>query len=343
MIVATMKAVGLFRYLPITDPESLVDVEVEKPVASGRDLLVQVRAVSVNPVDTKIRSPKDRVEEQPKILGFDAAGVVVEAGSDCTLFKPGDEVYYAGTNIRQGTNAEFHLVDERIVGRKPKNLSFPEAAALPLTGLTAWEAFADRLGLSLDPGANTGKSVLIIGAAGGVGSIATQLAKRAGFNVIGTASRPETVKWVVERGVDHVINHHQPFRPQLEQLGLQFVDYILCLNATDKHWSNMADVIAPQGKICSIVETGTPLNLEPLFAKSVTFVWELMFTRSRFQTDDMIEQHRILNQIADLVERGDVLTTMTEHLSPINAENLRVAHAKLESGKTIGKIVLSGF
>lgn len=341
--MATMKAVGLYRYLPITDAGSLVDVQVEKPWVSGRDLLVQVNAVSVNPVDTKVRSPKAKVEEQPKILGYDAAGVVVEVGSDCTLFKPGDEVYYAGSIVRQGTNSEFHVVDERIVGRKPKNLTFPEAAALPLTGLTAWEAFVDRLGLSFDPATNTGKSILVIGAAGGVGSIATQLAKCSGLKVIGTASRPETVKWVLEHGADHVINHHESFRPQLENIGLPFVDYIFCLNATDKHWNSMADVIVPQGKICSIVETGTPLNLEVLFAKSVTFVWELMFTRSRFQTDDMIEQHNILTKIANLVEEGQIVTTMTEQLFPINAENLRKAHAKLESGTVIGKIVLSDF
>lgn len=338
-----MKAVGLYRYLPITEEESLLDIQIEKPKVSGRELLVEVKAISVNPVDTKVRSPKDKFEEQPKILGYDAAGVVVEAGPDCTLFKPGDEVYYAGSILRQGTNAEFHVVDERIVGRKPRNLTFPEAAALPLTGLTAWEALVDRLGIPFKPDINIQKSILIIGAAGGVGSIAVQLAKLAGLKVIGTASREETRKWVLEHGADHVVNHHEPLRPQLENLGLPFVDYIFCLNSTDKHWESMADVIVPQGKICSIVETSKLLNLELLFGKSVTFVWELMFTRSSFHTDDMIEQHNILNQLADLVEEGQIVTTITEQLSPINAENLRKAHAKIESGKIIGKIVLSDF
>ncbi|SIS79770.1 zinc-binding alcohol dehydrogenase family protein [Alicyclobacillus vulcanalis] len=341
--MATMKAVGLYRYLPISDPESLLDLEVERPRPTGRDLLVKIEAVSVNPVDTKIRSPKDKVESTPKILGFDAAGIVVETGPDCKWFKPGDEVFYAGSNVRQGTNAEYHLVDERIVGRKPRSLTFAEAAALPLTSLTAWEAIEDRLGFSLEPGANRGTSLLIIGAAGGVGSIATQLAHRAGFTVIGTASRPETRAWATEHGADHVIDHTQPFRPQLEAIGLLHVDAILCLNSTDRHWESMADVIAPQGKICSIVETSTLLNLELLFGKSVTFAWELMFTRPRYQTPDMARQRDILNRVADWVDAGEIRTTMTEHLSPINAENLRKAHAKLESGRTIGKIVLSGF
>ncbi|WP_041707333.1 zinc-binding alcohol dehydrogenase family protein [Alicyclobacillus acidocaldarius] len=343
MPVAMMKAVGLYRYLPISDPESLLDLEVERPRPQGRDLLVQIQAVSVNPVDTKIRAPKDRVESTPKILGFDAAGIVVETGPDCQWYKPGDEVFYAGSNVRQGTNAEYHLVDERIVGRKPKALSFAEAAALPLTSLTAWEALEDRLGFSLEPGANRGTPLLIIGAAGGVGSVATQLAKRAGFTVIGTASRPETKAWALQHGADHIIDHTRPFRPQLEALGFHDVDAILCLNATDKHWEQMADVIAPQGKICSIVETSTLLNLELLFGKSVTFAWELMFTRPRYQTADMARQRDILNRVADLVDAGEIQSTMTEHLSPINAENLRKAHAKLESGRTIGKIVLSGF
>lgn len=336
-----MKAVGLHRYLPITDPESLLDLEIPKPTPQDHDLLVRVQSISVNPVDTKVRSPKDRVEEQPKILGWDVAGIVEETGPKTTLFKKGDHVFYAGSITRQGANSEYHLVDERIVGRKPKTLSFPEAAALPLTSLTAWEALFDRLGIPETGNEKT--NLLIIGAAGGVGSIAIQLAKRAGLTVIGTASRPESTDWIKERGADHVINHYEEFVPQLKQITLEHVDYILCLNRTDMHWDNMAKAIKPQGKICSIYETDEKLNLYPLFNKSVTFVWELMFTRAMFQTPDMMKQHEILNKISDLIDSGILKTTVNEVLSPINAENVRKGHAMLEEGKTIGKIVLEGF
>ncbi|GAE28375.1 zinc-containing alcohol dehydrogenase [Halalkalibacter wakoensis JCM 9140] len=336
-----MKAVGLYRYLPISDPESLLDVEIPKPTPQGHDLLVRVLSISVNPVDTKVRRPKDRVETEPKILGWDVAGIVEETGPDTTLFKKGDPVFYAGSVTRPGANSEYHLVDEKIVGRKPKTLSYPEAAALPLTSLTAWEALFDRLGIPETGNENT--NLLIIGAAGGVGSIAIQLAKRANLTVIGTASRPESTNWIKERGADYVINHYEEFVPQLKQIGLEHVDYILCLNRTDMHWDNMAKVIKPQGKICSIYETDEKLNLYPLFNKSVTFVWELMFTRAMFGTPDMMKQHEILNKISDLIDSNVLKTTVNEVLSPINAENARKAHAMLEEGKTIGKIVLEGF
>ncbi|AFH63074.2 zinc-binding alcohol dehydrogenase family protein [Paenibacillus caseinilyticus] len=343
MTKETMKAVGLYSYLPIENPESLIDVEVEKPSAAGRDLLVKVKAISVNPVDYKVRSPKSRVESAPRILGWDVAGVVEQAGPDCTLFRPGDEVFYAGSITRPGGNSEYHLVDERIVGTKPSTLDFAQAAALPLTAITAWESLYDRLSISRDKAANTGKTILILGAAGGVGSIATQLAKYSGLTVIGTASRPESTEWVKGLGADHVINHFEAFLPQLQPLGFDQVDYVLCLNSTEKHWTNMAEAIAPQGKICSIVETDELLNLTLLKNKSVTFVWELMFTRSMYQTPDMIEQHKLLNDIARLVDGGVIRTTTSETLSPIHAANLRLAHAKLESGRTIGKVVLEGF
>lgn len=339
--MTTMKAVGLFRYLPITDPESLIDLEIEKPKPEGRDLLVRVKAISVNPVDTKVRRPKERVEKTPKILGWDVAGVVEETGPECTLFSIGDYVYYAGSITRQGANSEYHLVDEQIVGYKPETLSFAEAAALPLTSLTAWEALFDRLGIPEKGNKET--KLLIIGAAGGVGSIAIQLAKWAGITVIGTASRQESAQWAKERGADYVINHYEEFVPQLKQLGFDYVDYILCLNRTEMHWENMAQSIKPQGKICSIYETDKELNLYPLFNKSVTFVWELMFTRPMFGTPDMIKQHQILNKIAEMIESNILKTTLNEVMSPINAENLRKAHAKLEEGKTIGKIVLEEF
>ncbi|WAH44522.1 zinc-binding alcohol dehydrogenase family protein [Alicyclobacillus fastidiosus] len=338
-----MKAVGLYRYLPIEDEESLIDVEVEIPVPTGRDILVEVKAISVNPVDTKVRSPKDKVEPELKILGWDVAGVVASVGPDCTLFQPGDSVFYAGSITRQGGNSSFHLVDERIVGRMPSRLSFAEAAALPLTSITAWEGLYDRLGVSDDPAVNRDKRILIVGAAGGVGSIATQLAKLTGLTVIGTASRSASEQWVKDHGADFVINHYEPFVPQLKALNLDHVDYIFCLNATDDHWRKMADALAPQGVICSIVETKAPLDLNLLKSKSGTYAWEYMFTRAMYETDDMIEQHHLLNQLADLVDAGRVKTTLTEVLSPIHAANLRKAHAMIESGSTIGKIVLENF
>ncbi|EPZ43221.1 MULTISPECIES: zinc-binding alcohol dehydrogenase family protein [Alicyclobacillus] len=339
----TMKAVGLYRYLPITDEESLIDLEVEMPVPTGRDILVEVKAVSVNPVDTKVRAPKDKVESQPKILGWDVAGVVHAVGPDCTLFAPGDKVYYAGSITRQGGNSAYHLVDERIVGRMPSSLSFAQAAALPLTSITAWEGMFDRLRISREPADNQGRSILIVGAAGGVGSIATQLAKLAGLTVIGTASREKSSQWVKDHGADYVINHYEPFVPQLKAIGFEHVDYVFCLNATEAHWGQMAEAVRPQGMVCSIVEAKSDLNLNLLKEKSGTYVWEYMFTRAMFQTDDMIEQHHLLNELAKLIDSGQIQTTVTDVLSPINAENLRRAHAMIESGSTIGKIVLEHF
>lgn len=337
-----MKAVGLYEHLPLDHQDSLLDLEIEKPKPAGQDLLVRVEAVGVNPVDYKVRANGEK-EEEPKILGWDVSGIVEEVGPDCTLFQPGDEVYYAGDITRQGGNSQFHLIDERIVGKKPKTLSFAESAALPLTSITAYEGLFDRLNISSEPTDNQNKSILIIGAAGGVGSIATQLAKKAGLIVIGTASRPETVEWVKGLGADHTINHYKEFTPQLNELGMTNVDYIFCLNATEKHWDNMADAVAPQGKICSIVETNEPIDLTLLQQKSVTFVWELMFTRAMFQTDDMIEQHNLLNKIAGLIDQKAIKTTLNKQLSPINAQNLIEAHQLLESGSSIGKIVVENF
>jgi len=342
-VAETMKAVGLYKYLSIEHPDSLLDVAIEKPAATGRDLLVRVKAISVNPVDTKVRAPKEREESAPRVLGWDVAGVVEQAGPDCTLFRPGDEVYYAGSITRPGGNSEFHLVDERIVGGKPASLDYAEAAALPLTAITAWESLFDRLGVSRDAAVNAGKSILIVGAAGGVGSIAIQLAKHAGLTVIGTASRPESAEWAVRMGAHHTINHQEAFQPQIASLGASHVDYILCLNSTEQHWVNMSEAIKPQGKVCLIVETKEPLNLTLFKNKSVAIAWELMFTRSMYQTDDMIEQHKLLNEVAALVDGGVVRTTLTEKLSPINAANVRKAHAIVETGRTLGKVVLENW
>ncbi|MFA9458826.1 zinc-binding alcohol dehydrogenase family protein [Halalkalibacter sp. AB-rgal2] len=339
----TMKAIGLYRYLPIDNSESLLDLEVEKPKPTGRDMLVQVKAIAVNPVDYKVRSPKDKVEQNPKILGWDVSGIVKEVGEDCTLFKPGDEVYYAGDFTRPGGNSEFHLVDERIAGKKPNYLDFTEAASLPLTSITAYEALFERLAISHNQEDNKGKTVLIIGAGGGVGSIAVQLAKTVGLTVVGTASRPETAEWIKEMGADFIINHYEAFSPQLEKLNITSVNYILCLHSTEKHWENMAESIAPQGKICSIEETDETLNLTLLKNKSVTFAWETMFTKSMYQTEDMISQHNLLNHVAELVDNNLIHATVNKKLSPINAENLRKAHAWLETGKAIGKVVLKDF
>ena len=331
-----MKAVGLYRYLPIEHPESLLDLEVETPRASGRDLLVEVKAVSVNPVDTKRRAPKDTVELAPKILGFDAAGVVKAAGPECILFKPGDAVYYAGSVVRQGTNAELHLVDERIVGRKPANLSFPEAAALPLTTLTAWELMFERMGISR-AGAHAGASLLILNGAGGVGSIAIQLARKlARLEVTATASRPESVAWVKALGADHVIEHSKV-------IGDREWDFVLCLTATDPYWPLFPKITKPQGKIGLIVRTVKPVDLHILHDKSITVCLEGMFTRSTFGTPDMEAQHRLLNEAAGLVEAGVLRPTMKDNLGRICAEHLKRAHQRLEGGHALGKLVLEGF
>ncbi|MEA2559213.1 MAG: NADPH:quinone reductase [Acidobacteriota bacterium] len=329
-----MRAVGLYKYLPIEDPESLIDLEIPKPEPRGRDLLVRVRAVSVNPVDTKVRAPKDKVEAEPKILGWDAAGTVEAAGEGASLFSPGDEVYYAGSIARQGCDSEYHLVDERIVGRKPRNLTFEEAAAMPLTTLTAWEALFDRMAVE---GRN--KTLLVIAGAGGVGSIAIQIAKRvAGLRVIATASRPETEAWCREMGADEVIDHRVSLKDQMAGEA----DYILCAASTEEHFQNMADVVRPQGKICLIVGSkgGRPVPINLFQSKSVAICWEYMFTRAMYETPDMEAQHEILDRTAGLLEDGTLRHTLREVCGPLNAENLREAHARLESGRTIGKLVL---
>ena len=338
-----MKAVGLTRYLPIDDPQSLQDVELAKPEPTGHDVLVRVEAVSVNPVDTKVRSPKPQQEAQPKILGYDAAGVVEAVGDQVTLFKPGDEVYYAGDITRSGSNAQFQLVDERIVGRKPATLDFAQAAAMPLTTITAWELLFHRMPFSLDAERND-RSLLVIAGAGGVGSIAIQLARRAGFTVIATASREETVEWVKRMGAQHVVDHRQPLAPQLQALGFAQVDVVLNFASTDHYWQQAGEIIAPLGHVGLIVEPAEALRIgDPYKAKSVGIHWEMMFARPRFRTPDMIEQHRLLNRAASLMDAGELRTTHTETLGVINAANLREAHRRLESGTTIGKVVLAGW
>ena len=338
-----MKAVGYSQSLPIADPQSLGDITADVPGPGPRDLRVAVKAVSVNPIDAKMRMRAEaKPGEPPKILGYDAAGVVEAVGPEVSLFKPGDEVFYAGSIVRPGTNAEFHLVDERIVGRKPKSLSFAQAAALPLTSITAWELLFDRLGVP--PGKTPdGRALLIIGGAGGVGSIMTQLArKRTGLTVITTASRPETRDWCLKHGAHHVIDHTKPFADQLKAIGHPQIALVASLTASEQHYSAIAGILAPFGKF-ALIDAPDALDINLIKAKACSLHWELMFTRSTFQTPDMIEQHNLLNVISMMVDAGEIVTTATQELSPINAANLRQAHQQVESGTTIGKVVLAGW
>ncbi len=337
-----MKAVGITHYRDIHDADVFVDVDLPKPTPAAHDILVQVKAVSINPVDTKVRgSGGDKIENPPRILGWDASGVVEAVGSDVLHFKPGDEVYYAGDITRSGSNAEFQLVDERIVGRKPKSLGFAEAAALPLTTITAYEAFFDRLGIHRD-GANKGESVLIIGAGGGVGSIGIQLAKVAGLTIIATASRPEKSAWVKELGADYVVNHREDMMAQVRDLGFKHVDHIAIFNDM-RHWETAVELIRPQGGIVSIDDTNLPMPMAEMKIKAASLHWEFMFARAMHQTPDMIEQHHLLCFVADEIDAGRMRTTLDTVLSPINAETMQKAHAMIEEGTAKGKVVVEGF
>ena len=338
-----MKAVGYFKSLPLSEADSLIDITADNPAPTGRDLRVAVKAVSVNPVDAKVRMRAAAGPGEPaKILGYDAAGVVEAVGPDLTLFKTGDEVYYAGSVVRQGTNSEFHLVDERIVGRKPKALTFAQAAAIPLTGITAWEMLFDRLGV-VRGAASDGRALLVMGGAGGVGSILIQIARKlTGLTIIATASRPETRDWCLKRGAHHVIDHSKPMAEQIKALGTLNVALVASINGTAKHLPAIVDLIAPQGKV-GLIEVPPTIDAAPVMRKAVSLHWESMFTRSMFGTPDMIEQHKLLNEISAMIDRGDIVTTAAMELTPINAANLKKAHAQIESGTTIGKVVLSGW
>lgn len=336
-----MKAVALTHYLPIEDPNAFLDVDLDMPTPTGHDILVQVKAIAVNPVDTKVRAPKDHVEEAPRVIGYDASGVVEAIGPDVTNFKPGDEVYYAGDITRSGTNQQFHLVDARIVGRKPQSLSHAEAAALPLTTITAYEAFFDRLGIDRN-GTNKGQSILIIGAGGGVGSIGIQLAKAAGLTVIATASRPETSAWVTELGADHVVNHREDMVAQVRALAMHHVDHVAIFNDMG-HWDTAVELIRPQGGIVTIDDTDAPMPMAGMKMKAASLHWEFMFARSMHQTPDMIEQHKLLSYVADEIDAGRIRTTVSQILTPINAANMREAHRLIETGQAKGKIVVEGF
>jgi NADPH2:quinone reductase len=336
-----MKAIGFKQSLPISEQDSFIEFETEKPTPTGYDLLVKIAAISVNPVDFKIRqgAAKDTVLETPKVIGWDAAGTVEEVGDQTTRFKVGDEVYYAGDLTRSGSNSEYQLIDERIVGKKPKSLTNAEAAAIPLTGLTAWESLFDRI--KVNPKKDKGKSVLILAGAGGVGSIAIQIAKQvAGLTVIATASRPESEAWCRQFGADYVVNHRD-LKNELEKIGHSQVDYILDFVDLGGYWETAAEIIKPQGHIVSITGSSKPLNLDVLKLKSISFSWELMYTRSMFTTEDIDTQHQILNDIADLLDDGTLKTTLTTTLEGFTVENLKKAHEMQESGKTIGKTVIN--
>jgi len=334
-----MKAIGYENAAPISDQNALIDFEADMPTPGPKDLLVEVRGISVNPVDVKVRALM-QPEGGPRILGFDAAGVVKEVGSDVTLFQPGDEVFYAGDFMRAGSNAEFQLVDERIVGRKPSTLDFADAAGMPLTSITAWEILFDNFGLKEGEGA--GESLLVIGGAGGVGSILIQLAKRlTKLEVIATASRPDTQAWVEKMGADHVVNHRKPLDKEMEALGIS-PRYVAALTNTDEHIAAIVELIKPRGQI-ALIDDPVGLDITPLKFKAITLSWEFMFTRPMFQTDDMDEQYKLLNRVADLLDNGTLVSTVNKHLGAMNVPNLREAHEFQESGAAIGKTVLDGF
>ncbi|MGN6581219.1 MAG: zinc-binding alcohol dehydrogenase family protein [Bordetella sp.] len=335
-----MKAIAYTRHdLPADDPQALIDIDLPTPEPGPHDLLVAVRAISVNPVDTKIR--RSATPEAPRVLGWDAVGTVTAIGSAVTLFKPGDEVYYAGALTRPGTNAEFHLVDERIVGTKPRTLSDAQAAALPLTTITAWELLFDRLGVP--EGGGEGQSLLVVGAAGGVGSMLVQLARKlTRLTVIGTASRTETRQWVQDLGAHHVIDHGKPLTEELARIGAPQVDMVASLTHTEEHYARIVEALAPQGRL-TLIDDPAMLNAMPLKSKSISLHLEMMFTRSLFETPDMARQHELLDRVSRLIDDGVLKTTLGDHYGKINAANLRRAHAMLESSKTRGKIVLEGF
>jgi NADPH2:quinone reductase len=333
-----MKAIQFQPGIALDQPNAALEVELPAPIAEGHDILVKIEAMGLNPVDTKVRPGADA---EPKTLGYDAAGTVEAIGDAVTLFKVGDPVYYAGDITRPGSNADFQLVDERIVGIRPKSLDAAASAALPLTSLTAWESLFDRL--HIDPEAdNSGKSILIIGGAGGVGSMGIQLAKLAGLTVIATASREESMAWCRELGADHVVNHRESIPDQLKAIDIPQVDYIANFNNTENYWDIMGEVIAPQGHIVLIVEQVGTLDLGgPYKLKSVSISWELMFTRSLFTTLDIQKQHDILTRTAELIDMGKIKSTANSAMSPLNVANIVKAHTFIESGQSIGKLTIT--
>ena len=341
-----MKAIGYLESHPIDHPEALLDIELERPVPTGHDLLVAVRAISVNPVDTKMRMRAAGENGRHRILGWDAVGEVVAVGDDVTAYRVGDRVWYAGDLTRPGSNAEFQLVEEQLVGRAPGSLADAEAAALPLTSITAWELLFDRLKLPRKdaPGADEPRRLLVVGAAGGVGSILVQLARQlTDVSVIGTASRPESQAWVTALGAHHVIDHRQPLHEELKRIGIDDVTQVISLTHTEDHFDHLVECLAPQGQLALIDDPETLLDIRKLKRKSVSLHWEFMFTRSMFQTADRGKQRALLDEVAGLIDDGAVRTTLGANYGCINAANLRRAHRDIEQGRSIGKVVLEGF
>jgi NADPH:quinone reductase len=338
-----MRAVGYKTPLPIADDNSLVDIDLPRPSPSGHDLLVEIKAISVNPVDTKVRASARPEGDAWKVLGWDAAGVVIEAGPEASLFKSGDEVFYAGSITRPGANAQFHLVDDRIVGRKPKTLGWAESAALPLTTITAWEALFDRLDVKGRAVPGAAPALLIVGGAGGVGSIAIQLARKlTDLKVIASASRPETTAWATDLGAHHVVDHSRPLAREIAALGVGAPAFVFSTTNTAQHLPEIVELIAPQGRF-ALIEGPASLDINPFKPKSVSTHWEFMFTRSMFGTADMAQQGSLLSEVSRLVDDGVIRSTLGENFGPINAANLKRAHALIESGKAKGKIALEGF
>ena len=334
-----MKAIGYTDAGPISAKDALIELELDRPRPGPNDLLVEVRGISVNPVDVKVRASA-QPDGAPRILGFDAAGVVQEVGSATTRFRPGDEVFYAGDITRPGTNSALHLVDERIVGRKPSSLGFVDAAGMPLTTITAWELLFDSFRLTEGEGA--GEALLVIGGAGGVGSILIQLAKQlTGLSVIATASRADTRAWVEKMGADHVVNHRKPLDEEMKALGIS-PRYVASLTHTDRHFAAITELVKPRGHI-ALIDDPKALDVMPLKLKALSLSWEFMFARSMFQTEDMVAQHRLLNRVADLLDDGTLVSTVNKHCGALNVANLRTAHELQESGTAIGKTVLDGF
>ncbi len=336
-----MKAVGYTRSLAISEENALEDIEVDKPTATGRDLLIKISAIAVNPVDCKIRQ-RVEPEGQPKILGWDAVGEVVETGSDVTAFNVGDRVYYAGDLTRQGTNAQYQAVDERIVAKAPTSLTDSEAAALPLTSITAYELLFDHLEIK-QQSEKSDEVILVVGAAGGVGSIMLQLLKvLTGATVIATASRDKTKAWVSSLGADFVIDHSQPMAEQIRALNIGPVTHVASLTNTGENIETFVEVMKPKGKL-ALIDDPEHVDISKLKQKSLSLHWEFMFTRSMFKTDDMIEQQKLLSHVAALVDENKIKTTVGRHLGKINAANLIAAHKELEAGTAVGKLVLEGF
>lgn len=337
-----MKAIGYTTPGAIDRDDALIDLDIEKPSATGHDILVKVAAVSVNPVDTKIRASRPAEGDTPVILGWDAVGEVVETGDQVTRFKTGDKVWYAGAINRPGTNSEYHLVDARIVGHAPKSIDTAAAAALPLTTLTAQEMILDRLKVT-DPVPGAANAIVIIGGAGGVGSIAIQLLReQTDLTIIATASRPETRDWVKELGAHHVVDHSKPLPEQIEALGIGAPAFVFSTNHSDTYVPQIAEFIAPQGRF-GLIDDPKAFDIMPFKGKAVSIHWELMFTRSLFTTQDIARQGDILDTVAGLIDAGKIRSTATESFGAITAETLKRAHALIESGKAKGKITLEGF